>query len=174
MKNPSSWQVSLVLGGGVLAVSTAAVLVRLCMEAAGQSDVGFLLFVGATRLAIAAAILLPVSLVRGRETGQIQLKEGKSSAIVWAIAAGLCLGLHFATWTVSLALTSIAASTALVTTSPIWIALFAWVGFKEKPNRLTLLGIALALVGGLTIAWGGERSPSVAPHPLLGMGRSDL
>jgi drug/metabolite transporter (DMT)-like permease len=72
----------------------------------------------------------------------------------YAGAAGVCLALHFATWITSLSFTSIAASTTLVTTNPVWVALLSWLWFKEKPTRLTILGIGVAFVGGVLIGFG--------------------
>jgi hypothetical protein len=57
MKN--KWQVGVILAIGVLAVSTAAIFIRLSMQAAGMRGVGFSLFLAASRLSLAAIILLP-------------------------------------------------------------------------------------------------------------------
>jgi len=43
----------------------------------------------------------------------------------WTVVAGVLLGAHFATWVPSLRFTSVAASTALVATQPVWAALMA-------------------------------------------------
>ncbi|MDY6781346.1 MAG: DMT family transporter [Cyanobacteriota bacterium] len=157
---PSSFQVWLILAIAVFAVSTAAIWVRLAVEATGRSSVGFSLFLAASRLILAAIALLPTwrSLAR---------TSAPKSAIVCAGAAGLCLAIHFATWITSLSFTSIAASTALVTTNPIWVALLGWLRFRERPTPTTCVGIALALAGGLCIALGGGQTSS-APNPLLG------
>ena len=122
---PSKWLVSLVLIIGVMAVSAAAIFIRLCQETAGLREIGFSLFIAAARLSVAATILLPTypNLTKIRVT---------RSAYYYATAAGVCLALHFATWISSLAFTSIAASTALVTTNPLWVALIAWVWWKER------------------------------------------
>ncbi|MEZ5115153.1 MAG: DMT family transporter [Candidatus Nanopelagicales bacterium] len=63
-----------------------------------------------------------------------------------AISAGLLLGAHFATWVPSLRFTSVASSTALVATQPVWAALIARARGQEVP-RQAWVGIALALVG---------------------------
>ncbi len=63
--------------------------------------------------------------------------------IVWA---GLLLGAHFATWIPSLRFTTVASSTALVATQPVWAALIArWRG-AHIPAR-AWVGIGIALVG---------------------------
>jgi hypothetical protein len=55
---PSAWQVGVILFIGVGAVSTAAILIRLAMEAAGMQSVGFSLFLAASRLILTKLQLL--------------------------------------------------------------------------------------------------------------------
>lgn len=64
--------------------------------------------------------------------------------------AGLLLGAHFATWIPSLRFTSVAASTALVATQPVWAALIAQFRGAHIPRR-AWLGIGIALVGVLVL-----------------------
>jgi len=164
LKQPLKWQVGLLLVAGVFAVSTAAIFIRLAMKAdapAGVNRIGFSLFLAASRLAIASLLLLPA----WRNLRQTQLSPG---ALRYAGAAGVCLALHFATWITSLSFTSIAASTTLVTTNPVWVALISWLWFKEKPTKLTILGIGIAFLGGVLIALGDKGSLSVGNNPLLG------
>jgi drug/metabolite transporter (DMT)-like permease len=141
------WRVGIVLTIGVITVAAAAILIRSSMESAGVKGVGFSLFVAASRLSIASLILL----LNWRNLIQIKVK---SKAFYFAIAAGITLGLHFATWISSLSYTSIAASTTLVTTNPIWVAILNWFWFKERLSKLSLLGMVIALGGGIIIALG--------------------
>jgi drug/metabolite transporter (DMT)-like permease len=168
LKQPLNWQVGLILVVGVFAISTAAIFIRLAMAAntsrytnASAQGVGFSLFLAASRLAIASLVLLPA----WRNLRQTQLSPG---ALPYAGAAGVCLAVHFATWITSLSFTSIAASTTLVTTNPVWIALLSWLWFKEKLTRLTVLGIAVAFTGGVLIALGDAGATTVGNNPLLG------
>ena len=62
------------------------------------------------------------------------------------VTAGVFLGLHFATWIPSLTLTTIAASTALVATQPIWAALIARATGVRISSRVWI-GIAIAFSG---------------------------
>jgi drug/metabolite transporter (DMT)-like permease len=154
-------KVGLVLVGGVFAISTAAIFIRLAISSAGVSGVGFSLFLAASRLAIASLLLLPA----WRNLRHTQLAPG---ALRYAAAAGFCLAVHFATWITSLSFTSIAASTTLVTTNPVWVALLSWLWFKEKPTKLTILGIAVAFAGGVLIALGDTGAVSAGTNPPLG------
>ena len=87
-----------------------------------------------------------------------------------AIAAGVCLALHFASWITSLSFTSVAASTTLVTTTHLWLVLISWIGWRERPGRLTLIGIGIAFTGGMAIAGGDVTGHPVGSLPLLGNG----
>lgn len=127
----------------------------------GVSRVGFSLFLAASRLTLASLLLLPA----WRNLRATQLSPG---ALRYAGAAGVCLALHFATWITSLSFTSIAASTSLVTTNPVWVALLSWLWLKEKPTNLTMLGIGVALMGGVLIALGDKGGVSAGSNPLLG------
>ncbi len=161
LKQPRPWQVGLVLVLGVFAISTAAIFIRLAIAAAGVRGVGFSLFLAASRLTIASVLLLPA----WRNLKVTILSPG---AVRYAAAAGVCLAVHFATWITSLSFTSIAASTTLVTTNPVWVALLSWLWFQEKPTKLTMLGIGVALVGGIVITLGDAGTITAGTHPLLG------
>lgn len=158
-KQPTGWQVAIVLSIGVLAVSTAAVLIRLANNSAGISGVGFSLVLAASRLSLAAIVLIPT----WRKFSQPQPK-----ALRYAIGAGLALAIHFAAWISSLSYTSIAASTTLVTTNPIWVALLSWKWFGEKPTITTFIGIGITLIGGVLI--GSDNTQEISNNAALGNG----
>ena len=93
------------------------------------------------RNAAGAAALLPVLLTRERATlTGLRWRDLRSSAV-----AGIFLAAHFAAWLPSLSMTTVAASVALVTTTPIWTALAARVsGVQVPPAVWWGLGIAVA------------------------------
>lgn len=168
MKTPNPWQVGGILTLGVIAVSTAAPLIRLAIDAAGidvagHSGVGFMLAIGAMRLSLAAGVLLP-------QWSSIRQEPPSSPAWLYSIGAGLCLALHFATWITSLAYTSIAASTTLVTTNPIWVALLSGLWLGEKPTLRIAVGMGITVLGSMVITWGSDQATAIAPQPLLGNG----
>ena len=80
------------------------------------------------------------------------------------IAAGLLLGAHFATWIPSLRFTTVASSTALVATQPVWAALIARQRGVHIP-RSAWVGIGIALLG-VVILTGID--VSVDPRHLIG------
>ena len=84
----------------------------------------------------------------------------------YAVAAGVCLAIHFAAWIGSLAYTSVAASTTLVTATPIWVSLLGWVLFRETLSRQAIAGISVAVAGSVLVAIDGSSAAGSAP--LLG------
>ena len=99
------------------------------------------------RNAAGAAALVPVLLTRERATlTGLRLRDLRSSVL-----AGLFVAAHFAAWLPSLSMTTVAASTALVTTTPIWTALAAWLTGVRLPATVWW-GLLLAVVGAALIA----------------------
>lgn len=69
-----------------------------------------------------------------------------------ALGAGFLLAIHFWSWISSLALTSVAASVVLVNLHPVVIVAGSALWLGERPSRMQLVGIAVALVGATIIA----------------------
>ncbi|GAA4318352.1 DMT family transporter [Klenkia terrae] len=99
------------------------------------------------RNAAGAVALLPVLLTRERPgLAGLRLRDLRSSVL-----AGLFLAAHFAAWLPSLSMTSVAASIALVTTTPVWTAVAARFTGVRLPAQVWW-GLALAVVGAALIA----------------------
>ena len=156
---PPRWLPFVVLGVGLTAISFGAVLARIA-QAEGVSS----LAVATWRLGLAAIIITPVALLQSRR----DLVALTRAQITMAIAAGFFLALHFATWITSLEYTSVASSTALVTTNPLWIGLASFVLFRERPSALMIGGIALSFGGSLFIFWSDSQSANAGSNPMLG------
>lgn len=151
----------LVLTIGIFTVSTAAPLARLAMTASGERSVGFSLILAASRLTLAALALIPTWY-------KFYHQPPSAQAVRYAIAAGVALAIHFATWISSLAYTSIAASTILVTTNPVWVALLSWLWLKEKLSQQILAGVAISLIGGLIVGLSDQSSSEAVTNVWLG------
>ncbi|NJK80631.1 MAG: DMT family transporter [Chloroflexaceae bacterium] len=132
----------LVLAGGILIASTAAIMIRVAQNEGMPS-----LTIAAGRIALASLILLPMALVRvGGELRRLHRQD-----VAWGVAAGVFLAIHFAAWISSLEYTSVASSAALVSTSPIWTALLAFVVLRERLTWLATAGVGLTVVGSMFI-----------------------
>ncbi len=69
--------------------------------------------------------------------------------------AGLFFALDLAAWHSSLGYTSVANATLLANNAPIFVALGAWVLWRERPTRAFALGLVLALAGSALLSHGG-------------------
>jgi drug/metabolite transporter (DMT)-like permease len=148
------------LGVGLLATSFAAIFIRLAQEDSAPS-----LVLAAARLCVASVVLTPLVVRQHRH----ELQALTMSDLKWALASGVVLGLHFATWISSLEYTAVVNSVTLVDTSPLWVALLAPVFLSEKPGRWAIIGLFLALGGGVLVALsGGTGNPPSRHAPLLG------
>lgn len=124
------------------------------------------------RNAFGAAALLPFAL--GHRRAELRHLAPRERRLI--VLAGVLLAAHFATWVPSLRYTSVASSTALVATQPVWSALMArsqgaiirasaWVGIglavvgaalltglDARLSGRALTGDVLALIGGVFAA----------------------
>ena len=141
-KGPAKATLYIVLIFGIFAVSTSSILIRFALQAGVPA-----LVVAAYRLAFATAILTPLVL-RSRRAELLRLTRRDWWA---AFFSGVFLALHFATWISSLSYTTVTSSVVLVTTGPIWVALVSWLIFREKLTRPIVLGLIIAVLGGVII-----------------------
>lgn len=122
---------------GILAVSTSALFIRYA-----QTEVNSLV-ISAYRLTIATLILAPIALWKYRE----ELLRLSKKELKLGILSGVFLALHFATWISSLEYTTVASSVVLVSTTPLWVALFSPITIKEPITRMVVIGMSVAMIG---------------------------
>ena len=101
------------------------------------------------RCLLGVAILLPPALVRGD-----RFPQGRTLYV--GIASGVALGAHFGFWISSLDFTSVAASVVLVSNTPVFVAVLAYLVLGEKTTPLSFAGILVALAGTAVIAQDGS------------------
>lgn len=164
---PSPGVVYGVLALGIATVSASALIIREGYDAVGGGSTGRGLLMAFSRMALAAVLTLPAWRRPAAAAGRAlpRLPEGTRGR---AVAGGVLLGLHFGTWLPSLAFTSIAASTTIVTTVPVWVVLLVWATRGQRPSALTGLGIAVAIGGGALVALGDVEGLGAGSNPLLG------
>lgn len=152
-----------ILATSVLVVSSAAIMIRFAL-AEGVSS----LAIAAWRLGIAAFVLIFIGAAKANVRSELANISRKN--LLLAGLSGVFLAAHFAAWISSLQYTSVASSVALVTTNPIWIALFSWLVFREKLGKWLLLGIAAAILGSVFIFAADARleTLSAGANPPLG------
>ncbi len=139
-----------VLIAGVFAMASSSIFIRYA-QAEGVSSI----VIGGARLVIASLLLTPFVLRRYWH----HVTALSRTDLLWGVASGFCLAVHFAAWITSLEYTSVLVSTVIVTASPIWVALLEFVFLRTRPNRLIIVGLIVAIVSGIIIALA-SNSPS--------------
>jgi drug/metabolite transporter (DMT)-like permease len=139
------------LGLGALALGVSALLVR--WAAAPGPVTGFY------RMGLASLIMAPFAL-RSRSGGAWPA-AGKRLALL----GGLALAFDLALWNTAVNVTTAANATLFANTAPLWVALGAWLLFRERLRPLFWTGLALTLTGATAVAGGDFLS-----HATLGWG----
>jgi drug/metabolite transporter (DMT)-like permease len=138
---------------GVVFVSTSAILIRLSDAAP--------LAIAAFRMGFSALIVLPLFIMDTKKEGMKEIQKllglGRTSKKhLWlCVLSGVFLALHFWAWITSLFHTSVAASTVLVNTQPLFVLLGGWVFLQERTPRRALPFMGTALLGSVLLALGG-------------------
>lgn len=158
--HPRSSVVLLVLFGGVFAVASASIMIRLAQQLGMPSTT-----IAAARMLLAALILLPLMLWRTWD--EVRALGGRD--VLLGVVSGVFLAIHFVAWISSLEYTSVASSVALVATNPLWVGLLGLVVFRERLAPLMVFGILLTVGGSLLIGLS-DSTAAHATNALLGDG----
>lgn len=139
---PSPGRVKVALPIGLVAISFASILIKICDAPP--------LVIAAYRLSLATLILMLFALPRTlREVRRLGRRE-----ILLSLMAGVFLCFHFAFWITSLKYTSVASSVIFVTTNPIFVALASSFLFHERLSAALIISIFVAVFGGIIIGGG--------------------
>jgi drug/metabolite transporter (DMT)-like permease len=138
------------LVGGACVIGLVPILVRLAD--AGPSAIGF------WRLVFALPLLM---LMSARAAPLTRSPPSKA-----ALFAGVMFALDLAFWHYGIELTSVANATVLANLTPLIVTAIAWIVFKQRPERLFLIAVVVAVAG----AWIMAEAKGGAPgkSPLLG------
>lgn len=158
---PSPALMFAVLAAGVLAIASSAPIIRAIVTRSGAHGPSGSVSIAAARMGLASLLLAP-----GWWMAHRRGDRGPERAAT--LLAGASLALHFASWISSLSFTTMAASTVIVTTNPVWVALVTAARERRWPSRATLLGVSLSLIGAVILALGDASSSATASNPLLG------
>jgi drug/metabolite transporter (DMT)-like permease len=140
----------------ILAVSVSSIMIK-------SSDTPTSV-AGMYRLFLSVMIMLPF--VSWKRLRLISMSKKEWSTV---ILAGFLLGLHFLFWMESLKYTSVASSMVILTLQPLFVMIGTYYLFGERRSRLSMLGLAGALIGTVIIAWG---DIGVSREALIGDGLS--
>lgn len=145
------------LAVAVVAVSTSAILIRWSQAPSGVKAFYRVLFT--------TLLLAPWALGNHRgDLRKLSVRDGLA-----ALAAGVALAIHFASWFESLEWTSVAASVTLVQTQPLFVAVGAFLLLDEYVSRRVVVGIVVAVAGAAVMSVGGLVSGiPLSPDALYG------
>lgn len=131
----------LALAVGVVAVSVSGPLIAYAAAPA--------LAIAFWRNTLALPLLVPAAAWRRRPELRALAGSARRDALLCALA-GVALAGHLMAWVPSTRMTSVATSTALVTTQPVWVGLIA-VALGRRLTGWTWFGIAAAVLGAVSV-----------------------
>ena len=139
---PFAYRARRILPIGILAISSASVLIKICDAPP--------LVIAAYRLTLASLMLSLPAIPRILQ----EIKKCTPRDLSLSLCAGVFLCFHFAFWVTSLKYTSVASSVILVTTNPIFVAITSTCFLREKFSTPLFLSVLVAVLGGILIGWG--------------------
>jgi drug/metabolite transporter (DMT)-like permease len=129
-----AWLPYIALVLGVIALGFSALFVRWA-NAPGP-------VVGFYRLGLSTLILIPFFIVRRRNGAAISW-----AIMIFPILGGLLTALDHGFWNTSVNYTTATNAALLANTAPLWVALFAWLVWKEHLKTAFWIGLLLTLAG---------------------------
>jgi len=142
----------LVLALGVFAIGWSAIFVRWA-EVPGWTSAFW-------RMTIAQLVFVPWALA-----ARDKRRHPSRAAIVAAMIAGAFFATDLAFFNTAVMVSSAANATLLGTNAPIFVALGAWLLYRDRPTRVFWLGFALSFAGMVAIV-----GLDIIRHPRLGLG----
>jgi drug/metabolite transporter (DMT)-like permease len=139
---------------GVVSISFSAVFVRL----ASVSPVTAAFFRAAYAVPPLHALWLAT---RGRD-------RRPRRARLLAAASGVCLAIDLALWHESIALIGVGLATVIANVQVVFVALAAWLLWRERPSNATLMLVGLVLAG-IALTSGLARPGAYGSAPALGV-----
>ncbi len=136
-------QAYIVITIGVIAVSLASILIKLAQAETIPSTL-----IAASRMAIAALVLTPITLRRY----WTEIKRLHRSQLTLAAVSGLFLAIHFATWVKSFEYTSVLVGVVLVNTNPLWAAILEFIFLRTKLSRWVIIALVIGIIGSIIVA----------------------
>ena len=150
-----------ILFAAQMAIGASGIFARFALQGTGP------VMVSALRLTIASLILIVVYLRSERQA------VSRRHEILFAIC-GLALSAHFATWMASLCYITVATSTFIICTAPLWTTLYDIVVLKNKPTMKFWLGFVFAAIGTYLIVAGSASSVSGGDLSVSSLKHSDI
>jgi len=129
----------LALGMGIIALSFSALFAKWA-NAPGPVMAFY-------RIGLATLILAPAFLRRRKKLSKVWDKR----ILLFPLLGGVFTALDHAVWNSALRFTSAANTTLLGNTSSLWVALVAWLVFRERLKSMFWMGLGFSLAGAVVV-----------------------
>ncbi len=148
-----------VLALGVFAIGWSAIFVRWAAVPGWTSAFW--------RMTIAQLVFVPWAFAarRAAKPGSAAARPLSRPAIIAAMIAGAFFATDLALFNTAVMVSSAANATLLGTNAPIFVALGAWLLYRDRPTRIFWIGFALSFAGMVAIV-----GLDIVRHPRLGLG----
>ena len=146
-----------ILGLGVFAIGWSALFVR-WSGVPGWTSAFW-------RMTIAQLVFVPWALVANRSGTRTSRPRASKMARRAAVIAGVFFAADLALFNTAVMVSSAANATLLGTNAPIFVALGAWLLYRDRPTRAFWIGFGLAFAGMVAIV-----GMDFVRHPRLGLG----
>ena len=147
-----SWLPYAALIFGVVALGFSALFVRWA-NAPGP-------VMGFYRIGLSTLILIPFFIARRGKGAPIS-----KTILIFPVLGGVLTALDHGFWNTAVNFTSAANAALLANTAPLWVALFAWLVWRERLRAAFWIGLLLTLAGAAIVL-----GTDVLRHPTLGIG----
>ena len=147
-----SWLPYAALIFGVIALGFSALFVRWA-NAPGP-------VMGFYRIGLSTLILIPFFIARRGKGAPIS-----KTILIFPVLGGVLTALDHGFWNTAVNFTSAANAALLANTAPLWVALFAWLVWRERLRAAFWIGLLLTLAGAAIVL-----GTDVLRHPTLGIG----
>jgi drug/metabolite transporter (DMT)-like permease len=141
---------------GAACISSSAILVTLAHT--GDATTAFF------RCALALPVLVPLAVLEQRRLGQRPLARRRS-----AVIAGFFLAVDLVLWNHAIADVGAGVATVLGNLQVLFVAAFAWLVLRERPDRRYLLMLPVVLAGVVLVS-GMLGGHGAGLHPAAGVG----
>lgn len=141
-----------------VSISIAPTLVRLALDEGNSPTL-----IAATRLFFATLIMASA----GKLNNSLKFDLEKKVWIILSIS-GFFLAIHFATWMASVKYTTVAVSTVLVTTSPLFVAFFGYFFLKDYLTLKQSIAIVSGMIASIAIGLEGVNLGDTLGNEFLG------
>lgn len=115
---------------------------------------------GFYRIGLSTLILIPFFIVRRKKSAPIS-----KTILIFPVIGGVLTALDHSFWNTAVNFTSAANAALLANTAPLWVALFAWLVWKERLKAAFWIGLLLTLAGAAIVL-----GTDLLRHPSLGIG----